>query len=82
MYVRYMCRSEPQIADRAVSWLTSSLQAAWTRTSSSNFNDCIVGVLNLWQGHFSNADLEGLFIVNRLHGGRGRGRRHVEFWKG
>lgn len=67
---------------KAVSGLASSLQSAWNRTSSSNSNDCIVGVLNLWQGHFSNADLEGLLVVDRLHGGRGRGRRHVEFWKG
>lgn len=58
--------------------MSCSLQPVWTRTSGSDFNDCIVRVLYLRQRHFSNADLERLFIVNRFHGGRGGG--HVEFW--
>ena len=56
----------------------SSLPAPWTRTSSSDFNDCIVRVLDRWQGHLSDADLEGLLIVNSFHGGRSG--RHVDFW--
>lgn len=36
-------------------------------------------MFDLWQGYFSNADLEGLLIVNSFHGGRDG--RHFEFRK-
>lgn len=55
------------------------LMAPRTRTGSSNFDDCIVRMFNLWQGYLSYADLEGLFVVNSFH--CGRSGRHVEFVK-
>ena len=38
-------------------------------TSCSDLNDCIVWMLDLWCGHFSNADFKGFLVMHRFHGG-------------
>ena len=39
------------------------------QTGCSDFYNCIVWMLDLWCRYFFNADLEGLFIMDRFHGG-------------
>lgn len=70
-----MCRSEPQIAEDSVLVVWEPwTKVAW-RTSSCDFDDGIVGMLNLGLRHLADADLERLLVVDCFHHG-GCGGRH------
>lgn len=72
----YMCKSEPQMA-RIVHQLLALIptRTLLDRTGCSDFYNCIIWVLDPWCRYISNTDLEGLFVVDRFHGGRSC--RHV-----
>ena len=66
----YMCKSEPQMA-RIVRQPLGLIPKSTLldQTSCSDFYYRIIWMLNLWCRYFFNADLEGLFVVDRFHGG-------------
>ena len=66
----YMCKSEPQMA-RIVRQLLVLIpkRTLLDQTGCSDFYYRIIWMLDTWCRYFSNADLEGLFVVDCFHGG-------------
>ena len=44
-------------------------RTSFDQTGCSDFYNRIIWMLDLWCRYFFNADLEGLFVVDRFHGG-------------